>query len=710
MNTTAERKHTELERLEGGTARLTLNLAESKVNVLNVEMLNEIRDTLEQVSAEPSITALVVTSGKPGQFIAGADISMIKGISSIEAGYQLCRQGQELFDRLAGLSIPVVFAIDGNCLGGGLELALCGTYRLASDESHTSLGLPEVQLGVIPGLGGTQRLPRLIGLQAALDMILTGRKVKATRALRLGLVDEVVPVSLLQERALKAAEELRSRSGRAFDLQRKRGQSKTSTWLGKLAARSFLPLKLRQDLEKKTRGHYPAPFKALESVVNSQKTAMAEGLRLEAELFAECATTAVSKSLIHLYEITTRNKAASARMAEKAGAEKFKVGVLGAGLMGSGIATMAAAQGYPVVIKDQNLESAGRSLAYADKAYSRDVERKRIRAFEKNLRLTRILPTVDYAPFADAGIVVEAVFEDLAIKHKVLKELEAVNADVIFATNTSAIPIGQIAEAAGKPENVIGMHFFSPVEKMQLVEVITTDKTADSVLHRTVKLGREMNTHVVIVSDGPGFYTSRVLSAFLGQALLCYAEGSSADAIDEALVEIGFPVGPMTLIDEVGLDVAAKVMKVMNEGIPTRFPKPPGWEVISSDGRAGKKSGKGFYLYGAGKKGKKVADLALHQRVTAGSTPVTLSRRDIQERCLYAFLCESLHCYQENIVHHCDDGDLAAVFGLGFPPFLGGPFFHIKQQGTESVLRKLEELEKRFGAAFSAPRMERPLD
>lgn len=694
------KKHLSLTIKENGTAVITLDMADSKVNVINAELLTEFNETLEEVTASPGVRALVVNSAKPGQFIAGADIKLIQGIHTIEDGYQLCMRAQEIFSKVAALTIPTVCAIEGPCLGGGLEIALCFQYRLASDDASTVVGLPEVQLGVIPGLGGTQRLPRLIGLQSALDMILTGRKVKAPRAMRLGLVDEVVPATLLQMRALQAATELRDRLGQAWINTQKRGQSKASSWLGKLAARSFLPMKLRQDSEKKTRGHYPAPFKALESVLNSQKTGLTEGLRLEAELFAECATTSVSKSLIHLFEITTQNKADSARMAESVEKAKGKVGVLGAGLMGGGITTVAAAQGYTVVVKDQNAEAAGRALAYADKAYSREVERKRIRAFEKGQRLNRILPTTTYDSFDNAKVVIEAVFEDLGVKHQVLKDIEAVNPEAIFASNTSAIPIGEIAQAASRPELVLGMHFFSPVEKMQLVEVITTPKTSEAALNRVVKLSREFNTHVIVVNDGPGFFTSRVLSAFLGQALLCYAEGTPAEQIDSALVEVGFPVGPMTLIDEVGLDVAAKVMKVMNDHLPARFPKPAGWEVISADGRAGKKSGKGFYLYS---KGKKVADTALHARVVAAATPRSLSRRDIQERCLYAFLCESMHCLHEGILRSQDDGDLASVFGLGFPPFLGGPFFLIKQQGEETTLRKLDELHKRFGDAFAAP-------
>lgn len=701
-----DRQHTRLEFKENGTALLTLDQSDSKVNLINSEMLGEIRDTLEEIAANPAVRALVITSDKPGQFIAGADIQLIKQIHSIESGYQLTRQAQAIYDRLAGLPIPTLCAIQGVCLGGGLELALCCQYRLASDEPQVVLGLPEVQLGVLPGLGGTQRLPRLIGLQSALDMILTGRKVKSPRALKLGLIDEMVPAPLLQQRALQAATELRDRIGQAWIACQKRSKTRPGDFLGKLAAMSFLPGKLRKDLEKKTRGHYPAPFKALDAIIYSQKSSLADGLKMEAELFAECATTSVSKALIHLYEITTQNRAESGRLAEKVGKQTFPVGVLGAGLMGSGIATVAAAKGYPVAIKDQNAAAAGKALAYADRVYSREVERKRIRGFEKNRRLNRISPGVEYASFANCELVVEAVFEDLGVKHAVLKEIEAVHPEAIFASNTSAIPITDIARQAARPELVLGMHFFSPVEKMQLVEVITTSQTSEVALQKVVKLAREMNTHVVVVQDGPGFFTSRVLSAFLGQALLCYAAGTSAEAIDQALVELGFPVGPMVLIDEVGLDVAAKVMKVMNDYLPDRFARPAGWEAISADGRTGKKGAKGFYLYS---KGKKVADKELHQKVMAQSQKIDLTSRDVQERCLYAFLCESLHCYEENILHAPADGDLASVFGLGFPPFLGGPFFFMQQQGLEVTLRKLEQLQSRFGVAFQAPKLTRPL-
>jgi len=697
-----ERLHSRLEIKENGTAVLVLDQKDSRVNLLGQQMLEEIRDTLDEIGSNPSIRALVITSAKPGQFVAGADIKLIRDIHSIESGFQMCLQAQAIFDRLAALTIPTLCAIQGPCLGGGLELALCCQYRLASDDKACVLGLPEVQIGVIPGLGGTQRLPRLIGLQSALEMILTGRKVRSPRALKSGLVDEVVPEALLEKRALQAATELRDRVGTAWIRVQKRGSSKAAGWLGKLAAHSFLPYKVRQDLEKKTRNHYPAPFKALESVLNSQKTNLATGLRLEAELFAECATTSVCKSLIHLYEITTQNRADSARISEPAGEIPFKIGVLGAGLMGSGITTVAASRGYPVTVKDQNLESAGKALAYADRTYSREVDRKRIRLFEKNCRLNRIHPTTDYSSFGNASVVVEAVFEDLTIKHQVLKDIEAAAPESIFASNTSTIPIARIAEAAEHPERVIGMHFFSPVEKMQLVEVITTPQTSAEALQKVVKLGRDMNTHVIVVGDGPGFFTSRVLSAFLGQALLSYAEGMSASDIDQALLDTGFPVGPMTLIDEVGLDVAAKVMKVMNEHIPERFPKPAGWEVIVQDGRAGKKSGKGFYLYGG--KGKKSADSELHQKVVAAAGKRReLSPRDVRERCLYAFLCESIHCLEEGILKSQDDGDLASVFGLGFPPFLGGPFFFMKQQGLDTVLHKLEGLQKRFGVSFATP-------
>lgn len=683
-----------------GYATLTMDQPGSPVNVLNQQLSREMAEQLTTLRQRSDVKGLILRSAKNRQFIAGADIREIKDVDSIEKGRQISRGGQKLLAELEALPFPVVTAINGHCLGGGLETALATTYRIAADDNY-QIGLPEVQLGLLPGAGGTQRLPRLIGLTSALDLILTGRRVRPARALKLGIVDEVVPTDRLLERASKAVREIVAQSGSAADKLRKRSRSGATQFLEKMAARSFLSAKVSKDLQKKTRGHYPAPFKALEAVIASTKSREADGYELEAELFGECAATSVSKGLIHVYNITTANRASSDALSAKHPFKPDTVGVLGAGLMGSGITTVLAAQGYNVRVKDTRLESLGKCLAYADRVFSKDVERKRIRPFEKSQRMHRISETTTYQGFSKADIVIEAVFEDLALKHRIIEEIEAeCGPNAIFATNTSSLPIGEIAKVAKRPENVIGMHFFSPVDKMQLVEVVVTPQTSETVTAATVGLAKKMNTHVVVVGDGPGFYTTRVLAAYLAQAILLFIDGAHADQIDEAMVELGFPVGPMILMDEVGLDVGTKVIKVMTEYLPARFSIPERWNGLLADGRQGKRDGRGFYLY----KGKaKEPDPELHDKASQGSSPRVITTREIQDRCLYAFLCESLHCLEENILRSKDDGDLAAIFGLGFPPFLGGPFHFMESTGRAEISRKLAELEKRYGVAFQEP-------
>jgi 3-hydroxyacyl-CoA dehydrogenase/enoyl-CoA hydratase/3-hydroxybutyryl-CoA epimerase len=683
-----------------GIATLTIDQPGSKVNVLNQQLSEELAAQLPQIRQRRELRGLIIASAKSKQFIAGADIGMIKGVQSIEQGRQISRQAQKLLSDLESLPFPVVTAINGNCLGGGLEVALAATYRICADDNY-QIGLPEVQLGLLPGAGGTQRLPRLIGLTSALDMILSGRRLRPARALKAGVVDEVVPPGRLLERARQALLELIEHRGPAAEKVRQRSRSGAAQFLEKVAARSFLQAKVSKDLQKKTRGHYPAPFKALEAVLASVKSHEAQGYELEAELFGECACTSVSKGLIHVYEITTSNRAKSDERAAAHPFEPKSIGVLGAGLMGSGIATVLAAQGYNIRVKDMRLESLGKCVAYADRVYTKELERKRIRPFEKAQRLHRISTTTSYQGFQQADIVIEAVFEDMQIKQSVLKDVEAnCKPNTIFATNTSSLPIGEIAKAAARPENVIGMHFFSPVDKMQLVEVIVTPQTAEWVTAATVALGKKMNTHVVVVGDGPGFYTTRALAAYLAQAILLFMDGAHADQIDDALVELGFPVGPMLLMDEVGLDVAHKVVKVMTEYLPERFSIPERWQGLLSDGRQGKRDGRGFYLY----KGKtREPDPELHDKASQGNPPRVISTREIQDRCLFAFLCESLHCLKEGVLRSKDDGDLAAIFGLGFPPFLGGPFHFMETTGATEVERKLKELAIRHGKTFLPP-------
>ncbi len=689
-----------LETDERGLARLTLDCPGTKMNVLSGAVFSELNDRLDELIARGGVKALVVESAKSNNFIAGADINEIQGITRSDEGRKLSTQAQAVFTKLENLPFPTVSAIHGACLGGGLELALATSYRIVTEDSSTALGLPEVQLGVIPGAGGTQRLPRLIGLPGALDMILTGRKLRGSRALRAGLADELVPVEILSERATAAALELAEKRGMAHDKLEGRAKARTGRLLEKIAARSFIYSQAKASLRKKTKGHYPAPFKALEAAMASTRKSLAEGLEIEAQLFGEAAATSVSKSLIHLFHVTTRSKAEKGSDAKPIKVKK--AAVIGGGLMGSGIATVLADKGVNVRVKDLDKKALGKTLGYAWKYFSKAVERKRLRPWERDLRLSRVSPTTDYSGFKTADIVIEAVFEDLSLKHRILADVEkACGEKTIFATNTSSLPIGDIAKGSSRPETVIGMHFFSPVEKMQLVEIIVTPQTADWVTSTTTQLGKLMNTHAIVVNDGAGFYTSRVLAAFVNEAVRILFEGASIDAIDRALTDLGFPVGPIVLMDEVGIDVVGKVMKIMLEAFPGRFSAPEGWEKVAADGRLGKKNNRGFYSYGPGKSKTKEVDPTIYDLLPFGRKRQEFAISEIQDRCLYAFLNEAALCLQENILLHPADGDVGAVFGLGFPPFLGGPFFHMDTLGLPEVVRRMKALEGRHGSFFA---------
>ncbi|MBI3926522.1 MAG: fatty acid oxidation complex subunit alpha FadJ [Armatimonadetes bacterium] len=690
---------------EKGIARLELDCPGTRLNILSPDVFRELNDRFDELSGREGVRALVISSAKKGSFIAGADINTIGAIETLDQGEELSRQAQLVFQKLDDLPFPTVCAIDGVCLGGGLELALAADYRLVSDEDRTALGLPEVQLGLIPGAGGTQRLPRLIGLPDALDMILTGRNMRAKKARKLGLADEVVPVEILEQRALEAADELAHRKGMARDLLEQRQKGLTTRVLESFAGRSLVYSQAKATLRKKTGGHYPAPFKALEATRAASRKSLQEGLEIEARLFGEATVTRQSKALIHLFNSFTGLKSETGlpEGSEIRSRKVKRTAVLGGGLMGSGIATVLASVGYPVRLKDIDKKTLGKSLSYAHKVYSKDVERRRIRPFDRDLKLSRIRPTVDYSGFSRTDIVIEAVFEDLDIKHRVIQEVEAVcGPETIFASNTSSIPIEDIARASKRPENVIGMHFFSPVEKMQLVEIIVHPKTAEWVTATTVDLAKKMKKHVIVVNDGAGFYTSRVLAAFCLEAVRILYDGAAIDAIDRAITGFGFPVGPLILMDEVGIDVVTHVMAIMTEAFPGRFLPPTGWERLSEDGRLGKKNKRGFYSY---KAAVKEPDHSIYSLLPGGRQREDVDPALIQERCVFAFLNEAALCLEENVLRSPRDGDVAAIFGLGFPPFLGGPFFHMDQIGLPAVVEKLESLQKVYGDSFKPARL-----
>lgn len=689
-------QNTQLEVTEEGLAVLTID-TEGKLNVLSPPVFEELDHRFRELADKPEVKALLILSGKPGSFIAGADVKFLNTITQPEEGAELSRQGQSVFNRLEQLPFPKLCAIDGVCLGGGLELALATDYRLVSEDNSTQMGLPEVQLGLIPGAGGTQRLPRLVGLTEALGMILTGKKVRPRKARKIHLADEVVPIEILEERARKAAMELAQKSGMAWDILEGRTKTLGARVAESFGVRSAIYSKAKADLRDQTGGKYPAPFKALEAIRIALKSKLEDGLEVEAKLFGEAAASTESKSLIHLFNSTTALKADSGVDDKKVKARELKrPAIIGGGLMGSGIATVLADVGYNVRVKDISKDTLGGTKKYAFKVFDKKVKRKHIRGFDRDLKLSRISPTVDYSGFKKTDVVIEAVFEDLGLKHKMVKDIEEnCNEDTIFASNTSSLPIADIAKGAKRPENVIGMHFFSPVEKMQLVEVIVTPQTSPEVTASVVELSKKMKKHTIVVGDGAGFYTSRVVGAFCSEAVRVLYDGGAIEDIDKAVKGSGFPVGPMILIDEVGLDVVSKVMKIMMKAFPGRFEAPDGWEELI-EGRKGRKSGLGFYRY-AGK--KKEPDSSIYKGLPEPARK-RMEYSEIADRCMFAFMNECAMIYEEKILRHPRDGDIGAVFGLGFPPFLGGPFFHMDRLGAAQVVKRLKELQGRYGDHF----------
>jgi 3-hydroxyacyl-CoA dehydrogenase/enoyl-CoA hydratase/3-hydroxybutyryl-CoA epimerase len=437
-------------------------------------------------------------------------------------------------------------------------------------------------------------------------------------------------------------------------------------------------------------------------VFDGYETSLAKGLEIEATLFGQLAITRESQSLVHLFHATTSLKK---HKYKDAGRERFgetkasNLGIIGAGFMGAGVAVVSIDKGMRVRLSDPNRESVGRALKHTRDFFKKKVERKRMKSFEMAQKLAHLSPGLSTRGFGACDLVIEAVFEDLTLKQRLLKETEALgNKDFIFASNTSAIPIAKIAEAAKDPSRVIGMHFFSPVEKMPLLEIVVTDKTADWVAARTIEVGQEMGKQVIVVHDGPGFYTTRALAFFLNEASTILMEGASIEHIDRALTDFGFPVGPITLIDEVGIDVGMHVLETIEKAFSDRMQAPRGLLPVAESGRLGRKNNKGFYLYENGKKGR--PDPAIYDLLKVEKSGSKISADDIVDRCMLLFINESVRCLEEGILTSAYDGDVGAVFGLGFPPFWGGPFKYVDHVGAKVVVGRLKELEAKHGARF----------
>ncbi|MFW6369162.1 MAG: fatty acid oxidation complex subunit alpha FadJ, partial [Myxococcota bacterium] len=698
--------HFKFEVDEKGVALVLIDCADEKMNTLSTRLQADLEIILERLESDTSIRAVVVGSAKPDNFMAGADIEMIREVRSAAKATELARDGQAGFARLEALhkehGKPVVAAIHGPALGGGLELALACSQRVCSESPKTTLGLPETMLGLIPGAGGTQRLPRLIGVAAALDMILTGRNIRPAKALKMGLVDEVVPQAILIDVAKKRA--LGVAAGKVKPPRR--GLARLTELAQELADPQHLqqlaleenPVglhvlfkKAREQLLSKTRGNYPAQERALEVVQIGMQEGLEAGYAAEADRFGHLVVSPESRALTSIFFATQELKKDNGTADPSVEARPVKkIGMLGGGLMGGGIASISATKAK-VSVRIKELDDAGvaRGLSYARKLLDQSVKRKRMKRHEADRVMHMVTGTTEWKGFKSADIIIEAVFEDLDLKHRVLREAEsAARPDTIFASNTSSLPITKIAEASAHPETVIGMHYFSPVEKMPLLEIIVTDKTADWVTATCVEFGKKQGKTVIVVRDGTGFYTSRILAPYMNEAAWMLSEGASIEDLDNAMMDWGFPVGPIVLLDEVGIDVAQKVAGIMHDAFGDRIQAPGLMDSLIEDGRKGRKTEKGFYRYENGKKAG--PDHSVYEVLGQRRERMPFPKEEIQQRLGLAMINEAALCLQDGVLRSARDGDIGAIFGLGFPPFRGGPFMYVDRVGASEVVRRLE--------------------
>jgi len=686
-----------------GLAFLRIDVQGHAVNVLNSQLLNDLEQALKVVGGETNLKLLVIQSGKRNGFIAGADVHELAGIASADEARRLSQRGQQLMQALADLRVPTLAVIHGACLGGGLELALACDYRLAVDIPATQLGLPEVELGLIPAWGGTQRLPRTIGLERALQLILAGRRLDARRALYQGLVDQLVqePIDLaltphpLMDEAMQRG-------------KRTRGQLPLSNWRQRVLESSAVGRRLVfRAFEKILRGRVPddmrAPWEALEAVRAGLNDGLDAGLRREQEAVGRLAQDNASRNLIGLF-LRREEVRKSLGSPDK---PITRVGVVGAGTMGAGIVELAALKGCEVAVQEVNEVALGAGVMRIASLFQKAQQQGILTEEDFRRNLARIQATIRWEGFDKAELVIEAASEDLAIKRELFKELERrTPAQATLATNTSSLLVGRLQEGMSHPERVVGLHFFNPVHRMPLVEVVRGPKTSARAIERAAQWAAGLGKTPLVVKDSPGFIVNRVLIPYLNEAVLLLLEGMEADRIDHVMVRFGMPLGPLELLDQIGIDVAAHIAKGVEPVFGNRLPAHGAFEIMANRGWLGVKSGRGFYVH-KGKRRKVHGEAVTALRKQAGRSvafaglPRAALVQQARERLVLIMCKEAFLCLQEGVADSAEVLDLAMVLGSGWAPHRGGPITHARQRGIDAVTETMKSLAAQVGERFA---------
>lgn len=672
-------------------AVLEFDQSDSKVNMLTAETMLELRDAIKCLSGASfaGAKALLIASRKKGIFIAGADIKEIENIRSIEDAREKAEGGKKILDSLADLNMITIAAINGVCLGGGLELALACGYRVASFSDKVAIGLPEVKLGVIPGFAGTQRLPRLVGLTRALTMILSGESVSGRDALRYGLVDRLFPESRLVDDALDFANGLIDGT-----IKVKRGRKRKlleALLEGTPPGRMVIFGQAKKNVLKNTKGFYPAPLKALDVIRSTYGGSALRGSALESEAFGELAVTDISKNLIHVFYLLEEFKKYAWVDPAIEIAAVAKCGVVGAGIMGGGIAQLLSFHDIPVRLKDINYEALKTAFKTAYGIFEYALKKRKLKPYGVEYKFGLISPTLTYKGFENADLVIEAVVENLDIKRRVFGELSAlVRSGAILASNTSSLPIIDIAGKTGAPERVVGLHFFNPVHRMPLVEVIRSNKTSDAAAAAVIAFARRIGKIVIVVRDVPGFLINRILLSYLNEAGFLLAEGVEIERIDRLARAFGMPMGPAELIDEVGIDVGYKVAKILEEAYGPRMKVCPALERMKHEGLLGKKSKSGFYIY-SGK--KKIPNKDAYSIIKPSSRS-SVSDESVINRLVYVMINEAARCLEEKVVDRPHALDIGMIMGTGFPPFRGGLLRYADSLGLQTIVDEMARFGK----------------